>query len=62
MATVLAFFLSDAETSGRREILAQFRNDEEVRELFNRGLLQRVTANLALLPCAPEPEEQRSSC
>jgi len=62
MATLLAYVMSDAESSGRREILAEFRTDTDVRELFNRGLLQRVESNLALLPCEPAPDQQRSSC
>ena len=56
MATVLAYVIADAETSGRREILAAFRNDENVRQLFERGLLQRVTTNLAALACTDDRE------
>jgi hypothetical protein len=62
MATVLDYVMSDAESSGRREILAVFRDDEGLRELFNRALLQRVTSNLALLPCEPEPDREKGSC
>jgi len=65
MATVLAFAIDDALTSGRREILAAFRSDEDVRQLFDRGLLQRVSANLTLLACTPETaakDPDRSSC
>jgi hypothetical protein len=62
MATVLAYVMGDAESSGRREILAAFRDDEGLRELFNRALLQRVTSNLALLPCGPEPDREKGSC
>jgi hypothetical protein len=51
MATVLAYVMNDVESSGRREILAAFRDNEEARELLNRGLLQRVTSNLATLTC-----------
>ena len=54
MATVLAFAIDDAMSSGRREILSAFRADEEVRTLFDRGLLERVNANLTLLSCSPD--------
>lgn len=63
MATVLAYVIQDAQSSGRREMLAAFRTDDKVRDLLNRGLLERVTSNLALLPCEPEdPEESRATC
>jgi hypothetical protein len=65
MATVLAFAIVDATSSGRREILAEFRADPNVRDLFERGLLQRVNANLTLLACAPDVDPQnpdRSLC
>ena len=65
MATVLAFSIDDALSSGRREILAAFRADDDVRQLFDRGLLQRVSANLTLLSCTPEAtakDPDRSSC
>ena len=62
MATVLAFVIEDAETSGRREILAAFRADESVRGLFGRALLRRVEENLTQLACAPDLEAERSSC
>ena len=54
MATVLAFAIADADSSGRREILTAFRNDENVQQLFDRGLLQRLTANLETLACAED--------
>ena len=38
MATVLAYVISDAESSGRREILAAFRADESIHSLFDQGL------------------------
>ena len=55
MATVLAFAIDDAETSGRREILAAFRSDQSIHALFDRGLLQRVQSNLTLLACGADP-------
>ena len=52
-------------TSGRRDILAEFRQDQGVRELFDRGLLQRVNANLTLLSCSPDAtakDPDRTTC
>jgi hypothetical protein len=46
MATVLAFVIDDAASSGRREILAAFRADESIHTLFDQALLQRVQSNL----------------
>ena len=65
MATMLAFAIDEATTSGRREILAEFRSDGAVRDLFDRGLLQRVNTNLTALACSPDVDPQnpeRSSC
>jgi len=53
MATVLTFVLNDAESSGRRGILAAFRADENVHSLFARALLQRVQTNLSRLETVP---------
>lgn len=54
MATMLEFAIDEATTSGRREILAEFRSDSGVRDLFDRGLLQRVNTNLTALACSPD--------
>jgi hypothetical protein len=62
MATVLAFVIDDAQSSGRREILAAFRADESIHSLFDRALLRRVEENLTQLACAPDLEADRSSC
>ena len=64
MATVLAYVISDAESSGRREILAAFRADESIHSLFDQGLLQRVQSNLTRLECtAPDqPDAARPGC
>jgi len=51
MATVLAFVIDDAESSGRREILQAFRSDENIHTLFDQALLQRVQSNLTRLEC-----------
>jgi len=40
METVLAYTMDQAYTSGRRTMLAEFRNDEEVRRLIERGVLE----------------------
>ncbi len=65
MATVLSYAIDEATTSGRREILAEFRQDRDVRDLFDRGLLQRVSASLTQLSCSPEAagkDPDRSTC
>ena len=51
MATVLAFVINDAESSGRRAILQAFRTDESIHNLFDQALLQRVQSNLTRLAC-----------
>jgi hypothetical protein len=53
MATVLTFVIDDAESSGRRGILAAFRADENVHSLFDRALLQRIQTNLTRLDAVP---------
>lgn len=58
MATMLEFAIAEATTSGRREILAEFRSDATVRDLFDRGLLQRVNTNLTALACSPDVAPQ----
>jgi hypothetical protein len=62
MATVLAFFVDYADTSGQREILAEFRADRDVHSLFDRALLRRVQENLTRLDCGQEPDADRSTC
>ena len=37
MDTVLAYAMDQAYTSGRRELLAEFRSSDEVRQLVDRG-------------------------
>ena len=59
MAAVLEYAMKEAYTSGRPEIIAEFRASEGVRELFARGLLERASANLASLRC--EETEQREA-
>jgi hypothetical protein len=41
MATVLEYVMNDAYTSERGEILAEFRDSDEVRRLFERGVIAR---------------------
>ena len=62
MATVLRFVIDDAETSGRREILAAFRADQGIHSLFDRALLRRVEENPTRLACVPDPDSERSTC
>lgn len=52
MATVLEYFMKDAYTSERAEILAEFRTSDEVRQLFERGVIAREALRLA-----PTPED-----
>ena len=47
MATVLEYFMKDAYTSERAEILAEFRASDEVRQLFERGVIAREGLRLA---------------
>jgi len=49
MATVLTYVLHESTTSGRRDILRDFRTSDEIRELFERGVRER-TAALAANP------------
>jgi hypothetical protein len=62
MATVLAFVIDYAESSGQREILAEFRADQSVQSLFDRALLRRVQENLARLSCSQDPDSDRGTC
>jgi hypothetical protein len=41
METVLAYAMDQAYTSGRRTLLAEYRNSGEVRSLIERGVLER---------------------
>jgi hypothetical protein len=47
MATMLAFVIQEAYTSGRTEILAEFRSSEKVLRLFQRGMVERDAYRLA---------------
>jgi hypothetical protein len=60
MATVLAFVIADGESSGRRQILAQFRSDQSIHTLFDQALLGRVQSNLTRLECTAETGLQES--
>lgn len=62
MATVLAFVIEDAETSGRRQILAAFRADQGIHNLLEQALLRRGLENVARITCAPDLDSERSSC
>jgi hypothetical protein len=42
MATVLAYVEDQAATSGRRELLAEFRTSERIRDLFERAVQERT--------------------
>jgi hypothetical protein len=41
MATVLAYVRDQASTSGRREILLEFRTSQHIRDLFERAVRER---------------------
>ena len=47
MATVLGYVMNDAYTSERAEILAEFRTSDEVRQLFERGVIAREALRVA---------------
>jgi hypothetical protein len=47
MATVLEYVMNDAYTSERGEILAEFRASDEVRQLFERGVIAREASRPA---------------
>jgi hypothetical protein len=53
MDTVLAYAIEDAYTSGRRALLAEFRNDDAVVRLLERGLADLGSEQLAR--ATPEP-------
>ena len=44
MATVLAYVRSEAASSGRRQILNEFRTSDHIRELFERAVVERDSA------------------
>jgi hypothetical protein len=50
MATVLAYVMDEAATSGRREILDEFRSSADILQLFERSISERNAARMALLP------------
>jgi hypothetical protein len=58
MAVVLDYAMTEAYTSGRPEIIAEFRGSEEVQRLFERGLRDRVAVNLEALACAERQNAQ----
>src|SRR4029453_17786826 len=54
MATMLAYVIEDASTSGRREIITEFRSSPKVQELFSRAVLERdATQGLTATACSP---------
>lgn len=53
-ATVLAYVIADMSSSGRREILAEFRQDPDVQQLFERGLRVRAESALTTLACGED--------
>ena len=61
MATVLAYVMSDAFSSKRGEILAEFRGSDDVQRLFERGIQERATTSLAALAACAEPAVQQAS-
>ena len=42
MATVIEYAMGEAFTSGRREILAEFRSSQDVRTLLERGVMAQA--------------------
>ena len=58
MATVLGYVMNDAYTSERAEILAEFRASEDVRQLFERGVIAREA--LRLVPTLEDTSDAKS--
>jgi hypothetical protein len=47
MATVLAYVIDESSTSGRREILSEFRDSDDIRHLFEQAVRERDAARVA---------------
>jgi hypothetical protein len=60
MATVLEYAIDESQTSGRREILAEYRESEKVRRLFDAAVLRRTAEAAVAVADSPEPEEADS--
>src|SRR5687767_7987172 len=58
MATVLGYVMNDAYTSERAEILAEFRASEDVRQLFELGVIAREA--LRLVPTLEDTSDAKS--
>jgi hypothetical protein len=56
MATVLTYVIGDLYSSGRAGILAEFRADETLGVLLQRGLEARAAAPFEVTACTTEPE------
>ena len=56
MATVLTYVIGDLYSSGRAGILAEFRADETLGLLLQRGLEARAAAPFEVTACTTEPE------
>jgi hypothetical protein len=63
MATVLAYVMDEAFTSDRGAILADFRTNEEIQRLFERGVAEREAKHggLAAMSWSAASEESRRS-
>ena len=59
MATVLAYVIADLYSSGRADILAEFRANPEMGSLLQRGMTVGGGA-FAVRECQPDPENQAS--
>ena len=58
MATVLGYVMNDAYTSERAEILAEFRASDDVRQLFERGVIAREA--LRLVPTLEDTSDAKA--
>ena len=57
MATVLAYAIDDAQTSGRRAILAEYRESDKIQHLFEAALERRTADAAAVAKTSLEPED-----
>ena len=58
MATVLAYVIADLFSSGRASILAEFRTNEEMGVLLQRGMAERSAPPFAVRSCPETLEDQ----
>jgi hypothetical protein len=60
MATVLSYVMDQAYTSGRRELLTEFRRNDQVKRLIDTGLLELQGTGMPMPARATMPERRGS--